>query len=114
MQYGLIAEEVAKVYPELVTRNAKGEIEGIRYEELTPLLLNELQHQQQEQVRQQQEIATLKAALVRAERRLGGTPRPIGGGGPSGDSGESLNFNLFSKSIGNSAAQIHAVARNSS
>ncbi len=28
VQYGLIAEEVAKVYPELVTRNAKGEIEG--------------------------------------------------------------------------------------
>jgi len=27
-QYGLIAEEVAQVYPELVTRNAQGEIEG--------------------------------------------------------------------------------------
>jgi len=43
LQYGLIAEEVAKVYPELVTRNAEGEIEGVRYEELTPLLLNEFQ-----------------------------------------------------------------------
>ena len=61
LQYGLIAEEVAKVYPELVTRNAKGEIEGIRYEELTPMLLNELQHQQQEQAQQRQEIVALKA-----------------------------------------------------
>jgi hypothetical protein len=61
MQYGLIAEEVAKVYPELVTRDAKGTIEGVRYEELTPLLLTALQHQQQEQVRQQQEIVGLKA-----------------------------------------------------
>src|SRR5206468_71100 len=63
IQYGLIAEEVAQVYPGLVTRNAKGEIEGIRYEELTPLLLNELQHQQQE-------IATLKAALIEQNAAL--------------------------------------------
>ena len=34
-QYGLIAEEVAKVYPELVIRGDKGQIEGVRYEELT-------------------------------------------------------------------------------
>ncbi len=61
LQYGLIAEEVAKVYPELVTRNAKGEIEGVRYDELAPLLLNEIQHQQQKQIRQQQEIAALQA-----------------------------------------------------
>jgi len=53
----------AKVYPELVTRDAKGTIEGVRYEELTPLLLNELQHQQQE-------IATLKAALVEQNAAL--------------------------------------------
>src|SRR5262249_7367544 len=39
VQYGLIAEEVAKVYPELVIRGQRGEIEGVRYEELTPMLL---------------------------------------------------------------------------
>jgi hypothetical protein len=44
-QYGLIAEEVAKVYPELVIRNEDGRIDGVRYEELTPMLLNELQQQ---------------------------------------------------------------------
>ncbi len=81
LQYGLIAEDVAKVYPELVTRNAKGEVEGVRYDELTSLLLNEVQRQQQqlkiqaqqlaemkaqhaqEQAQQQQEIVALKAAL---------------------------------------------------
>src|SRR5262249_23885447 len=46
-QYGLIADEVAKVYPELVTRNAQGQVEAIRYQELTPMLLNEGQRQQQ-------------------------------------------------------------------
>jgi Chaperone of endosialidase len=46
-QYGLIAEEVDKVYPELVIHNPKGEIQGIHYEELAPILLNEVQKQQQ-------------------------------------------------------------------
>jgi hypothetical protein len=41
VQYGLIAEEVAKVYPELVISGDKRQIEGVHYEELTPMLLNE-------------------------------------------------------------------------
>jgi hypothetical protein len=32
-QYGLIAEEVAKVYPELVTRDASGAIVSVRYQD---------------------------------------------------------------------------------
>jgi hypothetical protein len=46
VQYGLIAEEVDKVYPELVIRDDAGKIQGVRYEELAPMLLNELQDQQ--------------------------------------------------------------------
>jgi hypothetical protein len=52
-QYGLIAEEVAKVYPELVVRGDKGEIESVQYRELIPLMLNEMQHQQAAMQRQQ-------------------------------------------------------------
>ena len=52
VQYGLIAEEVAKVYPELVIRDDAGKIEGVRYEELAPLLLNEVQQQQHKLARQ--------------------------------------------------------------
>jgi hypothetical protein len=36
LQYGLIAEEVAKVYPDLVIRNESGRIDGLRYDELAP------------------------------------------------------------------------------
>jgi len=43
VQYGLIAEEVAKVYPELVIRDENGGIDGVRYDELAPMLLNEIQ-----------------------------------------------------------------------
>lgn len=61
LQYGLIAEEVAKVYPELVIRDEAGKIQGVRYEELAPMLLNEVQKQAaeiRELKRQQQQFAT--------------------------------------------------------
>ena len=67
-QYGLIAEEVAKVYPELVVPGADGKVEGVQYHELIPMLLNEMQRQQQTLTTQTQqlsvqaqEMTTLKA-----------------------------------------------------
>jgi hypothetical protein len=45
VQYGLIAEEVDKVYPELVIRDTEGKIQGVRYDELAPILLNEMQRE---------------------------------------------------------------------
>jgi hypothetical protein len=76
-QYGLIAEEVAKVYPELVVRGDKGEIESVQYHELIALLLNEAQRQQQTQdaqarqmSTQAQELAELKAQNERLQAAL--------------------------------------------
>jgi hypothetical protein len=46
VQYGLIAEEVARVYPELAIRDENGRIDGVRYDELAPMLLNEMQKEQ--------------------------------------------------------------------
>jgi len=46
LQYGLIAEEVAEVYPGLVARSADGQIETVLYQFLPPMLLNEYQKQQ--------------------------------------------------------------------
>jgi Chaperone of endosialidase len=61
-QYGLIAEEVAEVYPEeLVTRSENGEIESVRYPVLIPMLLNELQRQQSQLGTQVDELIMLKA-----------------------------------------------------
>jgi hypothetical protein len=45
LQYGLIAEEVERVYPELVTYGDGGKVEGVRYYLLPALLLNEVQKQ---------------------------------------------------------------------
>jgi hypothetical protein len=47
VQYGLIAEEVAEVFPELAVMNAGGEPETVKYQDLSVLLLNELQRLQQ-------------------------------------------------------------------
>jgi hypothetical protein len=41
LAFGLIAEEVAEVYPYLVGRNPKGEPESVRYEQINAMLLNE-------------------------------------------------------------------------
>jgi predicted ribosome quality control (RQC) complex YloA/Tae2 family protein len=40
-QFGLIAEEVAKVNPDLVMRDKKGEIYTVRYDAVNAMLLNE-------------------------------------------------------------------------
>ena len=40
-QFGLVAEEVAKVNPDLVARDAKGELYTVRYEAVNAMLLNE-------------------------------------------------------------------------
>jgi hypothetical protein len=56
-QYGLIAEEVAKIYPELVIRDDHGRIDGVRYDELTPILLRKLQLQDAELRRLQTQMA---------------------------------------------------------
>jgi hypothetical protein len=47
IQFGLVAEEVAAVFPELAVRGADGRVETVHYETLNVLLLNELQKQQQ-------------------------------------------------------------------
>jgi hypothetical protein len=39
LAFGLIAEEVAEVAPDLVGRNPKGEPESVRYERINALLL---------------------------------------------------------------------------
>jgi trimeric autotransporter adhesin len=79
LRYGLIAEEVAKVYPELVLRSATGRIDGVRYDELAPILLNEVQlqaaeirdlKQQQKTVGEmQKELVELHAALLKFQAK---------------------------------------------
>ena len=66
-QYGLIAEEVAKVMPELVVYNETGQPETVAYQALAPLLLNELQRERQ---RSMQEARDLNRQLSAQAQQL--------------------------------------------
>ena len=66
---GLIAEEVAQVEPLLVTHNTTGAIEGVKYEQLTVVLINAVKEQQAQIAAQQREIARLKKIVCRRHPR---------------------------------------------
>ena len=70
LAFGLIAEEVVDVYPDLVGRNREGQPESVRYEQINAMLLNEFlkEHRRGEEQDckiQQQEttIAELKSEI---------------------------------------------------
>ena len=62
LEYGLVAEEVARVFPELVVNDADGKPYTVRYQLLTPLLLAEIQ-------RQEEEIEALKRSVADLRRK---------------------------------------------
>jgi hypothetical protein len=57
---GFAAEEVEKIEPLLTTYNNKGEIEGVKYAQITPVLVNAVKEQQQTIEQQQRQIDALK------------------------------------------------------
>jgi hypothetical protein len=69
-QFGLVAEEVEKVNPDLVARDKEGKPQTVRYEQINAMLLNEflkehrtVQEQGTTISQQQKEIDALKAEL---------------------------------------------------
>ena len=59
-QFGLVAEEVAKVNPDLVIRDEEGRIMSVRYEAVNAMLLNEFLKEHRKVQEQQATIACLK------------------------------------------------------
>jgi hypothetical protein len=76
-QFGLIAEDVAEVNPDLVARDKNGEIYTVRYEAVNAMLLNEflkehrkVKQQHNEIERHEAAIAELKSTVAKQENRL--------------------------------------------
>jgi trimeric autotransporter adhesin len=74
-QYGLVAEEVAEVNPDLVVRDENGEIYTVRYEAVNAMLLNEFlkEHRQVEQQgrkmqEQEASITQLKSTMAQQQK----------------------------------------------
>jgi len=62
-QFGLVAEEVEKVNPDLVVRDEEGKVYTVRYEAVNAMLLNEFLKEHRTVQEQQKEIDALKAEL---------------------------------------------------
>ena len=62
-QFGLIAEEVAEVNPDLVVRDENGEIYTVRYEAVNAMLLNEFLKEHRKNEKQEATIAQLKREM---------------------------------------------------
>jgi trimeric autotransporter adhesin len=63
LAFGLIAEDVAKVNPGLVARNAQGQPESVHYEMVNAMLLNEFLNEHKKVEEQEATIAQLKKEL---------------------------------------------------
>ena len=70
-QYGLIAEEVAEAAPDLVIYDEAGQPLSVRYEQLVPLLLNELQVKNAKDEAQQAQIDAQQDQIDQLLARLG-------------------------------------------
>jgi trimeric autotransporter adhesin len=60
LDYGLIAEEVAKVDPNLAVRNGKGQFENVRYTAINAMLLNEF-------LKEHKTVQTLQSRVEKQE-----------------------------------------------
>jgi uncharacterized coiled-coil protein SlyX len=76
-QFGLIAEEVAKVNPDLVVRDENGEIYTVRYEAVNSMLLNEflkehtkVEGQNRRIHEQEATIAQLESAVLKQQKGM--------------------------------------------
>ena len=65
-QFGLVAEQVEKVNPDLVVRDAEGKVNTVRYEAVNAMLLNEFL-KEHKKVEELEGIVTSLAATVKEQ-----------------------------------------------
>ena len=76
-EFGLIAEEVAKVNPDLVVRDENGQIYTVRYEAVNAMLLNEFlkEHKKVQELKstaakQEATIANLRSTIAQQQKGM--------------------------------------------
>jgi len=115
-RFGLIAEEVEKVDPDLVGRDEKGKVYSVRYDAVNAMLLNEFlkEHRTVKEqgamiARQQKQIEALTAGLQKVSAQLEASkPAPHVVNNPySSPVGEGLVTELLSSSPNEFAASVN-------
>jgi Chaperone of endosialidase len=80
-QFGLVAEEVEKVNPDLVIRDVKGEVYSVRYDAVNAMLLNEFlkEHRKVQELKSTLEATStqLKSAVTKQEATIALQQREI-------------------------------------
>jgi hypothetical protein len=69
-EFGLIAEEVAKVAPELVDADSQGKPFSVRYDEVNAMLLNEFLKEHRKGEQQDRKIEKLEATITKQQEQI--------------------------------------------
>ena len=64
LSFGLIAEDVEKIAPKLVSRGSDGKVNSVRYEAVNAMLLNEFLKEHRKNEEQEKTIAELKSGMT--------------------------------------------------
>jgi len=67
-RFGLVAEDVKKVKPDLVVRDADGKVNTVRYEAVNAMLLNEFLKEHRKVQEQEQKLQKREATIVRQQK----------------------------------------------
>ena len=70
LAFGLIAEEVAEVNPDLVARNSQGETESVYYEMVNAMLLNEFLKQHMAFLEEERRMRELEANVAQQQKQI--------------------------------------------
>lgn len=68
--FGLIAEEVAKIDPDLVTPDREGKPQSVRYEAVNAMLLNEFLKEHRKVEKQESRIEEQEATIARQQKQI--------------------------------------------
>jgi trimeric autotransporter adhesin len=78
-QFGLVAEQVAKVRPDLVAYDDEGELYSVRYQAVNAMLLNEFQKDHRKVAEHNRRLAAQRSKGRRQQARLSATEEEIRG-----------------------------------
>jgi Chaperone of endosialidase len=70
LEYGLVAEDVAQVDPNLAIRDKNGQIDSVRYSTINAMLLNEFLKEHKAFLEEKRKVQRLEAALDAVNQRL--------------------------------------------
>jgi trimeric autotransporter adhesin len=72
LSFGLIAEEVANISPDLITRDEEGQPQTVRYEAINAMLLNEFLKEHKKVQQQETKIGGLEVTAAKQEATIAG------------------------------------------